>query len=72
MYVIKRFLSVIPRIPIVRLPCYQEGIPTLPRPFDNDGEYLDYTDAEWQLYLDAYKEYLERTKESEPERGGCK
>jgi hypothetical protein len=48
------------------------GPPILPCPIDRDGKFCDWTDAEWELYLEAYREYNKKNKETEDEKGGCK
>ena len=75
MYAIfRRFNSVMSRFVHIRYPVYREinGPPILPCPIDRDGKFCDWTDAEWELYLEAYREYNKKNKETEDEKGGCK
>ena len=75
MYVLlNRVFTRLPRHFSIRIPVYRDGIPCLPRRFDENGQYYDWTDAEWELYLQSYREYnLQKEKEDpERERMGCR
>jgi hypothetical protein len=51
---------------------YRDGIPCLPCGFDKDGTFREWTDAEWELYLEACRKYNIETAEPEKERAGCR
>jgi hypothetical protein len=76
MYVLfNRIFTRLPRHFSIRVPIYRDSIPRLPpRRVDENGQFYDWTEAEWEHYIKSYSQYyLEKAKEHpERERMGCK